>query len=233
MATRSTAMSWLSVVCIARISARLPVRSLLPSQISRLIVTRSLATTFFTTTSSRPYLDRNSKTPQNIADFRILATDETFKHLVNTIMKDGKKNIAEKIIVGAFVDLRSRLQANPTIAEPQPGEGQPVLKSHNTTDPHQLFKIAIDLASPLVRIMTIKKSGKNEQAPIPLNERQRRRRAIVWILDASDKRSDRDFSKRLAMEVIAVCNGTSNVYQQKTALHKLAVAQRANASVRL
>ena len=197
-------------------------------------MTRSLATTVSTTNSSKsPYLDRSLTTPQNVADFRVLATDEVFKHLVNTIMKDGKKNIAEKSVVGAFVDLRSRLQTNPTIAEPQPGDGQPVLKSHNTTDAHALFKIAIDLASPLVRIMTIKKSGKNEQAPIPLNERQRRRRAIVWILDASDKRSDRDFSKRLAMEVIAICNGTSNVYLQKTALHKLAVAQRANASVRL
>lgn len=79
-----------------------------------------------------------------------------------------------------------------------------------------------------------KQGSKNIPVPIPLNEKGRRRRAINWILEASDKRtSERSFSARFAQELAAVLDGTSAAYQKKDALHKLALANRANASVKV
>ena len=66
--------------------------------------------------------------------------------------------------------------------------------------------------------------------PIPLSEKGRRRRAINWILEASDKRTgEKSFSVRFAQEIASVLDGTSSAYQKKDALHKLALTNRSNA----
>lgn len=70
--------------------------------------------------------------------------------------------------------------------------------------------------------------------PIPLSEKGRRRRAINWILEASQKRAgEKSFSARFAQELAAVLDGTSTAYQKKDAVHRMALANRANASVKV
>lgn len=70
--------------------------------------------------------------------------------------------------------------------------------------------------------------------PIPLSEKGRRRRAINWILEASQKRTgEKSFSARFAQELAAVLDGTSAAFQKKDAIHRLALVNRANASVKV
>lgn len=105
-------------------------------------------------------------------------------------------------------------------------------------DPVQYLTLAIDAAAPLVRVRGLKKlggGGRNLDVPVPLRERQRRRTAVVWILDAVAKKPSRGsgrrmFAVRFAEEVIAVAEGRSSVWQKRAALHKLATACRANLS---
>lgn len=79
-----------------------------------------------------------------------------------------------------------------------------------------------------------KQGSKNVPVPIPLSEKGRRRRAINWILEASQKRtSEKSFSARFAQELAAVLDGTSGAFAKKDAVHKLALANRANASVKV
>ena len=66
------------------------------------------------------------------------------------------------------------------------------------------------------------------QIPVPLHERQRRRLAIRWIIDASDKRRDSKFAQRVAQELVSVAEGRSGVWDRKEHIHKIGVASRSN-----
>ncbi len=99
--------------------------------------------------------------------------------------------------------------------------------------PLPILAAAVERASPLVRMQTKKAGGKSLQVPIPLSERQATRRAIVAIIEASRKRPDAELATRLAKEIIAVVEGTSSTLQKKEEAHKVALANRANASVRI
>lgn len=79
-----------------------------------------------------------------------------------------------------------------------------------------------------------KKGSKQVQVPIALGERQRVRRAITWILEASDKRNgtsegnSKKFGVRVAYEIEAILQGRSSVLEKKDKLHKDAIVGRSN-----
>lgn len=126
-------------------------------------------------------------------------------------MKDGKKARAQRFVADALLEIRSRTQS----------------------DPYHVILDALELASPILKLTAIKKGSKVLQVPTPMTERQRRRKAIVWILEASDKRKgEKLFKDRLASEFLAVVNGNSGALVKKNQLHKMALANRANASLK-
>lgn len=100
--------------------------------------------------------------------------------------------------------------------------------------------LAIDSISPLIRIRSQRGAaggGVALQVPTPLNERQRRRKAFTWILDAASSKPSRgsgrdQLAHRVAEEVIAVVEGKSALWEKKIALHKLATTQRINVNFR-
>ncbi|KAF9991553.1 hypothetical protein BGZ80_005530 [Entomortierella chlamydospora] len=151
------------------------------------------------------------ETPILPEEARSLEGNPILKQLVNTIMKDGKKARAQRFVADALLEIRSRTQ----------------------TDPYQVVLDAIELASPILKLTPIKKGSKVLQVPNPMTERQRRRKAIVWILEASDKRKGENYFKdRLASEFLAVVNGNSGALAKKNQQHKMALANRANASLK-
>ena len=173
------------------------------------VVLRSLTTT----TSSIPVteLPIQHALPESTwkADQNFLREDPLLSQLVNTIMKDGKKARAQRLVSDALLDIRFK----------------------TNSDPYQVLSHAITEASPLIKLTSARKGSKVVQVPTPLQERQRRRRAIVWILEAAAKRNEKKFPERLSAEVLAVINGASSVLAKKQQLHKSALANRANAQV--
>ncbi|KAG0195847.1 hypothetical protein BGX28_000527 [Mortierella sp. GBA30] len=142
---------------------------------------------------------------------RSLTENPVLSQLVNTIMKDGMKARSQRFVADAMLEIRSRTQS----------------------DPYQVLLDAIELASPILKLSAVKKGSKVLQVPTPMTERQRRRKAIVWILEASDKRKgEKQFKDRLASEFLAVVNGNSGALVKKNQLHKAALANRANASLK-
>lgn len=129
--------------------------------------------------------------------------------LVNTIMRDGKKARAQRLVSDALQDIR--------------------LKTN--TDPLVVLTEAIESASPMLKLTSAKKGSKVIHVPTALRERQRRRKAIVWILEGAEKRPEKTFEARLSGEILAVINGASSALTKKNSLHKLALANRANAQV--
>ncbi|CAH7681058.1 ribosomal protein S7 domain-containing protein [Phakopsora pachyrhizi] len=100
-------------------------------------------------------------------------------------------------------------------------------------EPFGLLARAIGLASPLVMTRSESKRIKVTTVPVPLNEIQRARRGILWIVKQSEKRPGKKFGERLAMEVIAVLNGNSEVLKLKAEQHRLALVNRANLRTRV
>jgi len=76
--------------------------------------------------------------------------------------------------------------------------------------------------------------GFSNQVPEPLNERQRRRTAINWMLTVSNGKKDRmRFAERFAEEVVAVVEGRSSAWDRRLQIHKTAVGARANVKVKI
>ncbi|KIO20239.1 hypothetical protein M407DRAFT_245880 [Tulasnella calospora MUT 4182] len=135
------------------------------------------------------------------------AEDPLLSLLTNIIMRDGKRHRAAKLVTDTLSYLHSV-----TLAPPLP-----------------ILREAVRLASPAVKVVTLRKSAKNLPSPRALNERQSTKQALRWILAASEKRSDKSLTHRLAKEVVAVVRGDSDVLKRKEEVHRQAVVNRANA----
>ena len=75
------------------------------------------------------------------------------------------------------------------------------------------------------------------QVPSPLNQRQRRRQAVVWILDSVSKKKSRGsgkgmFAQRVAEEIVSIVEGKSALWERRNAIHKLGISSRANIGVK-
>ncbi|ORX45315.1 30S ribosomal protein S7p/S5e [Hesseltinella vesiculosa] len=139
----------------------------------------------------------------------VVPDDALVSQLVNTIMRDGKKARAQRLVSDSMKQLEKRTEK----------------------EPYSQLATAIEEASPLIKLTSSKKGSKVIHVPTALRERQRRRRAIVWLLDAASKRNEKTFEERFAAEVHGILDGSSSVLQKKLSLHKQALANRANAQV--
>ena len=106
-------------------------------------------------------------------------------------------------------------------------------------NPIAFLTAAIDSVAPILRIKALKGvagGGAALQVPVPMNLRQRRRAAFIWILEAAEKRADRGLRNRMANkiadELIAVVEGKSGVWDRRQGLHKSGVSARANLKTR-
>ena len=108
--------------------------------------------------------------------------------------------------------------------------------SHLPLNPVLYLTLAIDSIAPLLRIRSLKGlagGGAALQLPEPMAVRQRRRTAVMWILDAASKKKFRGsgkggFAQKVAEEIVAVVEGRSGVWERRGGVHKLGVAARSN-----
>ncbi|KAJ2751660.1 hypothetical protein H4S06_004096, partial [Coemansia sp. BCRC 34490] len=127
----------------------------------------------------------NMPTPVVTAEERQrLRSDPLLSQLVNMIMRNGEKMKAERFVQLALRDIRQT----------------------SNSDPYKLLSDAIDLASPMMETKSTRIGSKVVHIPRALNIRQRRRRAIVWLLAAVDKRKERSLFMRLSGELQAIVN---------------------------
>ncbi|CAE6460601.1 unnamed protein product [Rhizoctonia solani] len=99
--------------------------------------------------------------------------------------------------------------------------------------PLPIYREAIRLVSPNVKVVTQKRRAKNLPTPRPLIERQRVRAGILAILKASDRRPEKHIWERVARECVNILRGESDAIKKLEEAHRFAMANRANASVRV
>ena len=130
--------------------------------------------------------------------------------LINQVMLDGKKGIAQGIVYDAF-----------TLMSEKTGQ-----------DAMEVFNQAIANAKPQLEVKARRVGGSNYQVPIEIREERRQTLAIRWIVINARKRSDRDMYVRLANELMDAANTTGGAVKKKEDMHKMAEANRAFAHFR-
>jgi len=129
---------------------------------------------------------------------------------INTIMLDGKKSVAQKIMYGAIANLDAR------------GEDKGI----------ELFEQALENVKPLLEVKSRRVGGATYQVPIEVRPVRRQTLALRWIVDASRKRNERTMVDRLANELFEAANERGASFKKKEDIHKMAEANKAFAHYR-
>ena len=136
--------------------------------------------------------------------------DKVVSKLINQVMLDGKKGIAQGIVYDAFAIMQEKV-------------GQ---------DAMEIFNQALNNVKPQLEVKARRVGGSNYQVPIEIREERRQTLAIRWIVLFARKRSDRDMSVRLANELMDAANNLGGAVKKKEDMHKMAEANRAFAHFR-
>src|SRR5277367_6510523 len=155
-------------------------------------------------------------TRRHRAEKRHAAPDIRYKsplvaHLVNVIMKCGKKNLAERIVYGAFAKVSEKLEKG---------------------DPVDLLLGALENARPRLEVKSRRVGGATYQVPVEISFERQESLALRWIVDAAGSRKGVPLKEALATEIIDVYNNTGTVVKKKEDTHKMAQANRAFAHLR-
>lgn len=136
--------------------------------------------------------------------------DKVVTKLINQVMLDGKKGVAQSIVYEAF-----------KIAGEKVGQ-----------DPKEMFNTALNNIMPMVEVKARRVGGANYQVPIEIRPERRQTLAIRWLVAAARKRSEREMSARLSAELVDAFNNTGNAVKKKEDTHRMAEANRAFAHYR-
>jgi small subunit ribosomal protein S7 len=132
-------------------------------------------------------------------------------HLVNVVMLDGKKNLAERIVYGAFEKVSEKLEKG---------------------DPVDLLIGAMENARPRLEVKSRRVGGATYQVPVEISYERQESLALRWIVKAAAGRKGSKMLDALANEIIDAYNNTGGVVKKKEDTHKMAQANRAFAHLR-
>ena len=130
--------------------------------------------------------------------------------LINSIMLDGKKSTAQKIVYGAFDQIKE-----------QTGE-----------DPLDVFNKAMENIMPQLEVKARRVGGANYQVPIEVRPARRQTLGLRWLTQYTRARGERTMAERLAKEIMDAANGTGASVKKKEDTHKMAEANKAFAHFR-
>ncbi len=130
--------------------------------------------------------------------------------LINSIMLDGKKGVAQKIVYDAFDQI----------------------KEATGNEPIEVFEKAMANIMPQVEVKARRIGGANYQVPIEVRPERRQTLGLRWLTQYTRARSERTMSERLAKELMDAANGLGASVKKKEDTHRMAEANRAFAHYR-
>jgi small subunit ribosomal protein S7 len=144
------------------------------------------------------------------AERREVNPDPKFGDLVvskfmNSIMKQGKKSVAETIVYGALDRMQSRAKS----------------------DPIQLFHTALENVMPAVEVRSRRVGGATYQVPVEVRPERRQALAIRWLIAAARSRNENTMEERLSAELLDAANNRGSAVKKREDTHKMAEANRA------
>lgn len=130
--------------------------------------------------------------------------------LINSIMKDGKKGIAQKICYGAFE----------------------IVEEKTSKDALEVFESAMNNIMPILEIKSRRIGGATYQVPVEVRADRKQTLGIRWLLIAARKRNEKYMRERLANELIDASNNIGAAVKKREDTHKMAEANKAFAHYR-
>ena len=130
--------------------------------------------------------------------------------LVNSIMLDGKKGVAQKVVYGAF----------------------DIIKEKTGNEPLDVFSQAMENIMPVLETKTRRVGGANYQVPMEVRPARRQTLGLRWLTAYSRARGERTMAERLAGELMDAANNTGAAVKKREDTHKMAEANKAFAHFR-
>lgn len=130
--------------------------------------------------------------------------------LINNIMYDGKKGVAQKIVYGAF-----------SIIEEKSGK-----------DPLEAFEAALENIMPVLEVKARRVGGATYQVPIEVRAERRQTLGLRWLTTFARNRSERTMEERLAGEIMDAVNGNGGACKRRDDTHRMAESNKAFAHYR-
>ena len=144
------------------------------------------------------------------AEKREVNPDPKFNDLIvskfmNSIMREGKKSVAETIVYGALDRIQSRAKS----------------------DPLPMFHQALENVMPAVEVRSRRVGGATYQVPVEVRSTRRQALGIRWIISAARDRSEKTMTERLSGELLDASNNRGNAVKKREDVHRMAEANRA------
>ena len=130
--------------------------------------------------------------------------------LINSIMLDGKKGVAQKIVYDAF----------------------DIIKEKTGKNPSEAFEAAMENVMPVLEVKSRRVGGSNYQVPMDVRPERRQTLGLRWITAYSRSRGEKTMKERLAGEIMDAMNGTGGAVKKRDDVHKMAEANKAFAHFR-
>ncbi|HEY8419431.1 MAG TPA: 30S ribosomal protein S7 [Clostridia bacterium] len=135
---------------------------------------------------------------------------ETVTKLINKVMYDGKKGLAQTIVYEAFELAQQKLGL----------------------EPMAIFTQALNNVMPVLEVKARRVGGATYQVPVEVRPDRRQTLGLRWLVDSARKRSERTMKERLAAELIDAYNNTGGAVKKKEDVHRMAEANKAFAHYR-
>lgn len=130
--------------------------------------------------------------------------------LINAVMKDGKKGVAQKIVYDAFS----------------------IIKERTGEDPLEVFEKAMNNIMPVLEVKARRVGGANYQVPVEVRPDRRQTLGLRWLVGYAQKRGEKGMTERLAREILDASNNTGASVKKREDTHKMAEANKAFAHYR-
>ena len=130
--------------------------------------------------------------------------------LINGVMLDGKKGVAQKVVYDAFN----------------------TVKEKTGKDPLEAFNQAMDNIMPSLEVKARRVGGATYQVPIEVRTERRQTLGLRWLVGYARKRGEKTMRERLAGEIMDACNNTGSAVKKREDTHKMAESNKAFAHFR-
>ena len=130
--------------------------------------------------------------------------------LINNVMYDGKKGVAQKIVYDAF----------------------DIIKEKTGNDPLETFEAAMENVMPVLEVKARRVGGATYQVPMEVRPERRQTLGLRWITKYARSRSEKTMRERLAGEIMDACNNLGGAVKKREDTHKMAEANKAFAHYR-
>jgi len=134
-----------------------------------------------------------------------LYNDVAVAQLINKIMQGGKKTTAQKIVYGAFA----------------------IIKEKTQKEPLEIFKLAVENASPLLEVKPKRIGGATYQVPMEVRQERKMFLALKWIIDGARAAKGKGMAEKLGQELINVSKNEGAAMKRKGDMHRMAEANKA------